>query len=67
MNWEADGPASRVCGEWRVTKYKVLEAFKYRLFRGEKPVGLFNSFAEAKDAIDATSSEIPGMHQPKGL
>lgn len=48
MKWVKDGPLSMVSGDWRVTKFHVFAIPTYVLWKGEKRMGQFQSFDEAK-------------------
>jgi len=55
-SWKRDGDVSVVSGQWRVTKYKVMDAWKYMLFLNDVRLSLHGSFEEAKRAIDEVES-----------
>lgn len=54
--WTRDGDVSVVSGKWRVTKFRVMDMWKYMLFLNDARLSLHGSFEEAKEAIDEVES-----------
>ena len=48
--WEAAGETGMRKGKWTVGKFMVNGVWKYRLWDGDKPIGIYASFQECKDA-----------------
>ena len=47
-NWETVGETGMKKGIWTTWKYLINGVWKYRLFKGNEGMGIFNNFEEAK-------------------